>query len=262
MDNIINKFEPITLSEMSSIKLMNRTDTKFVTSLSKLNELLSMAVDEYKVQQTAGERIISYYTLYFDTPDNDMFMAHHNCHAVRQKLRIRSYVNSGCSFLEVKTKDNHRRTSKVRIAMNDFIMCAPQNEILFGKHDEKSVSYDDFLLQNLRYPSVRMREKLENRFRRITLVNKFKTERLTIDIGLNFNNITTGCHANLNDTVVIELKRDGQAPSPILNMLMQLRIMPLGFSKYCIGQVLTDSSLKCNMFKNRMHMIEKAVSAV
>lgn len=40
MTELINKFEPITLAEMSSVKLMNRTDTKFVTNLQKLTQLL------------------------------------------------------------------------------------------------------------------------------------------------------------------------------------------------------------------------------
>ena len=35
MDEILKLFSPITLAEMSSVKLMNRTDTKFVTNLDK-----------------------------------------------------------------------------------------------------------------------------------------------------------------------------------------------------------------------------------
>ena len=46
MDNIIRTYNPITLDEMSGIKLMNRTDTKFVTTVSRLKLLLMMAKDD------------------------------------------------------------------------------------------------------------------------------------------------------------------------------------------------------------------------
>ena len=36
MDSIIRTYDPITLDEMSGIKLMNRTDTKFVTTVDQL----------------------------------------------------------------------------------------------------------------------------------------------------------------------------------------------------------------------------------
>ena len=45
LEEILNTFEPISLDQMSSVKLMNRTDTKFVTNLDKLKQLLKMACD-------------------------------------------------------------------------------------------------------------------------------------------------------------------------------------------------------------------------
>ena len=40
INNILGTFAPITLEQMSSVKLMNRTDTKFVTNMAKLRLLL------------------------------------------------------------------------------------------------------------------------------------------------------------------------------------------------------------------------------
>ena len=59
------------------------------------------------------------------------------------------------------------------------------------------------------------------------------------------------------DLVIIELKRDGHQPSPILPKLLQLRIHPHGFSKYCIGSALTNDSLRRNRIKPRLHSIDK-----
>jgi hypothetical protein len=39
LEDILKTFEPISLDQMSSVKLMNRTDTKFVTNLDKLKHL-------------------------------------------------------------------------------------------------------------------------------------------------------------------------------------------------------------------------------
>ena len=55
INNILGTFAPITLEQMSSVKLMNRTDTKFVTNMAKLRLLLQMAQADYDVQEIDGE---------------------------------------------------------------------------------------------------------------------------------------------------------------------------------------------------------------
>ncbi len=260
MENIIRTYSPISLGEMSGIKLMNRTDTKFVTTVDRLRLLLTLAHDEYRAQEVDGRRIASYYTAYFDTPDNNMYIVHQNGHAGRQKLRIRSYVDTGLNFLEVKTKNNHGRTKKKRVDMVGFDPTHPDHGIRFLRQDEQFRSYDAFLSKHLRYDPTVLTEHLENHFRRITLVNKAKTERVTIDTDLCFHNIKTDRDVDLTGLVIIEVKRDGLQPSPILGMLRELRIKPSGFSKYCMGSALTNPSLKRNNFKERLRLVERLLS--
>ena len=112
MDQILQQFDPITLEEMSGIRLMNRIDTKFVTTLPVLMQLLQMAQGEYRVQEIGQERNMRYDTTYFDTLDFNMFHVHQTGHTGRQKLRFRTYVSSNLQFMEVKTKNNHGRTKK------------------------------------------------------------------------------------------------------------------------------------------------------
>lgn len=238
MNALISKFQPISLSEMGGIKLMNRTDTKFVTSIDKLMQLLQMAGDEYRVQEIDGKRNMSYATIYYDSKDYAFYNAHHDGHAGRQKVRVRSYVDSQLSFLEVKTKDNHGKTYKSRISADD-------------------ASAQDFLKQVLHIDPQLLEQKIENSFHRITLVNKAMTERLTIDTDLSFQNLTTGMKCSLPKLAIIELKRDGLQPSPILPMLRELRIHPGGFSKYCIGEALTNPSLRTNRLKPRLQQLKK-----
>ena len=257
MTDILDNFQPITLEEMSGIRLMNRTDTKFVTNTLTLRKLLKLAVWQYRAQEIDGKRLAKYYTLYFDTPDFQMYNCHHAGHANRQKLRIRSYVDSGLNFLEVKTKNNHKRTRKKRTTMFDFDPLNPSRDIHFDSHDANFAEYDSFLHQYLGYEPAMMMERIENRFNRITLVNNNKTERLTIDTNLWFHNLVTDQAVSMPDIAIIELKRDGLQPSPILSLLNELRIKPMGFSKYCIGSALTNPSLRKNRFKCRLHALAK-----
>ena len=260
MEAITRTYDPITLDEMSGIKLMNRTDTKFVTTVDRLRLLLALARDDYRVQDIDGQRIANYYTAYFDTPDTNMYIVHQNGHAGRQKLRIRSYVDSGLNFLEVKSKNNHGRTKKKRVDMLDFDPNHPDHGIRFQRQDAQFRSYDEFLRKHLHYDPTILTEHLENHFRRITLVNKAKTERVTIDTDLCFHNIKTDRDVDLTGLVIIEVKRDGLQPSPILGMLRDLRIKPCGFSKYCIGSALTNPALKRNNFKERLRLVERLLS--
>ena len=260
MDSILSTYQPITLDEMSGIKLMNRTDTKFVTTVDRLRLLLTMAHNDYRAQEIDGKRQALYYTAYFDTPDNNMYLVHQNGHAGRQKLRIRSYVDSGLNYLEVKTKNNRGRTKKKRVDMVDFDPLHPDHGIRFMRQDDQYVAYDNFLRKYLRYDPTILSEQMENHFHRITLVNKAKTERLTIDTDLCFHNLKTGNDADLTGLVIIELKRDGLQPSPILGMLRDLRIKPSGFSKYCMGSALTNPDLKRNNFKERLRLVERLLA--
>lgn len=238
MDALISEFQPISLGEMEGIRLMNRTDTKFVTSIDKLMRLLQMACGEYRVQEIEGKRNMNYATVYYDSDDYAFYNAHHDGHASRQKVRIRSYVDSRLSFLEVKTKDNHGKTHKNRISADD-------------------ASTREFLLRNSRISPELLEQKIENSFHRLTLVNHGKTERLTIDTDLAFVNLATGLQCALPHLAIIELKRDGLQSSPILSILRELRIRPCGFSKYCIGEALTNPSLRINRIKPRLRRLNR-----
>jgi len=246
MTELLKTFAPISLEQMSSVKLMNRTDTKFVTTQKQLQQLLTMALKDYYIQEIDGERNPEYDTTYFDTRNFDMYCQHQYNHANRQKIRFRTYCISGLQFMEVKTKNNHGRTKKKRIEVKDMNVNESQKR--------------DFLSQTLHYSVDSLQPALNNHFRRITLVNKAKTERLTIDSQLSFHNLVNGAEKDMGNLVVIELKRDGRVPSPVLQMLRQLHIHPHSFSKYCMGSALTNPQLPCNRFKSKLIEIKKIVN--
>ncbi len=236
---------PISLEEMSGIRLMNRTDMKYVSNKTRLAQLLELARGKYYAQFHEGDYIAPYMTTYWDTTDYLFYMEHHNGRSPRQKVRVRTYVDSDLTFLEVKTKNNHGRTGKKRIQVPS------QEELESG---------NDFLVQLVNHGLSDIHPTIRNRFHRITLVNYEKTERLTIDFDIRFNNLETDKRTGTGELVVIELKRDGNSYSPILDILRQLRIKPLGFSKYCIGSVMTNPKLKHNEFKPKLVEIDRLVN--
>jgi hypothetical protein len=239
----LTDFEPITLAGMNSVKLMNRVDVKYVTTIDKLTELLKIISNEYYVQETAGMRNMPYSTVYYDTEHVDMFLEHERGKASRQKIRIRTYESTGVRFLEIKDKNNKGRTKKERIEL-----VSPSTSV--NEHS-------DFISENSHYHSVDLHSKLENQFHRITLVNYAKTERLTIDTDLSFHNVKTGVDYKLDNIAVIELKRDGLSKSPILEKLRVLHIHTSSFSKYCMGMILTDPELRQNRFKPRIRSVQR-----
>jgi len=244
IDDLLQHLKPITLEEMSEIRLMNRTDTKFVTNKEKLVELLRLAQGKYYAQVIEGQKISNYMTTYWDTQRHDFYLEHHNGKRPRQKVRVRTYLDSDITYLEVKTKNNHGRTKKKRVEV-------PSQEITGENGNE------EFLQKLVHRGMGDIHPTVRNLFHRITLVNYGKTERLTIDFDVQFENMETQREANVGPLVIIELKRDGNVFSPVLDILRQLRIKPSGFSKYCIGSVMTNKALKHNMFNQRMVTLSK-----
>lgn len=245
ISSLLFSMTPITLEEMSGIRLMNRLDTKCVANKEQLIKLLGLVQDKYYVQETLENRIIPYCTTYFDTQDHTMYMMHHNKRAGRCKVRVRTYIASNLTFLEVKNKNNHGRTKKKRIevpSLETFRETEGASELVQRK-------------TNLRLDSLN--PVVQNHFDRVTLVNLDKTERLTIDFNISFNNFETGIDHGTDQLVVIELKRDGNVYSPIINLLRDIHVPVSGFSKCCIGMALTDTSLRRNNFKPRLRSIEK-----
>ena len=238
-------FIPIKLEEMDRVKLMNRTDTKYWFHFEHLQEILQKVKSDYFVLEINDESELSYTTTYYDTSHNNMFSEHHNGKLNRYKVRRRSYVSSGISFLEVKFKSNKGRTIKKRIPSE------------FG-NTSFTVKENEFLNQHIPFNTNDLSPSLINNFSRLTLVNKNFKERCTIDLNLRFK-IDDKMIA-LENLVIVEIKSDGKSSnSPLALVLREQRIKSSGFSKYCVGRTVTDAALKRNAFKGKIRSIEKTI---
>ena len=262
VENILTQFEPISLAQMESVKLMNRIDTKYAVPLSLLPAILEAAMADYYVQEIDGKRIATYDTIYYDTESLDMYIRHHDRQLVRQKIRVRQYVDSRLTFLEIKRKNNKGRTKKKRIVVPDFAITAETPSVLKHKRRaDEEVTVESFINTKSRYRWSDISPHLWTKFQRITLVNKAKTERLTIDMNLVWENVVSGESKTFPELVIIELKRDGNVASRMTDIMLSLRVKPLKISKYCIGTALTTPGLKRNRFKKKIRSIVKLLNS-
>ena len=243
--DIVQGMKPISLDEMKDVRLMNRIDTKYVVTERQLLEILKRVRDGYFAQEVEDNRFSPYRTVYYDTADLIMYTIHHDRHRVRDKVRVRTYVDSNLTFCEVKHKNNKGRTSKKRIVVEPIPNIVDNPEAAA------------FLAEKQPYDVATLKPNLETVFNRVTLVNYGKTERLTIDCDLRFSNLTNGHEAKMSPLVVMELKQDGRAKSLLKEVLFDLRIKPFKISKYCIGTCLTRPDVRQNRFKKKLRKIAK-----
>jgi len=244
IESILDGYSSISLMEMDSVQLMDRIDTKYTVSFSLLPEILKRLQKDYLIQEINGSLLNAYRTIYLDTCDRAMYLDHHNGRRTREKIRVRTYVDSQTIFLEVKNKNNKGWTRKKRIELPEIKAYKQQKA-------------EEFLEKHAKYAPDTLIPRLENSFYRITLVNKNKTERLTIDVNLAFRNPSDGLEKQLDDLVVIEIKQTGNVPSFAKSVLSNLRIRPVNISKYCLGTILTAPDVKSNRFKLKMIQLNK-----
>lgn len=236
-------FAPISLVQMDSVALLDRTDTKFVMTSGQLMTALAALQKDYKILSVHGQRLNHYRTLYFDTPAFDLYKLHINDRAERYKVRSREYTDSGQSFLEVKHKTRKDRTIKDRLSTS-----RPITRI--------NPDTEDWLEGIYPLDARQLEPKLWNTFTRITLVSIRCCERVTIDVDLNFNNSVK--RISLCGLAVVEVKRDSQNhTSPFLMQMRAQRIHPMGFSKYCIGVCMLYDHVKKNELKPKILQINK-----
>lgn len=243
LDQLINKFEPITLKEMDRVKLMNRVDTKFTFTQDELIKMLPKLIEHYQLLEIEGTRLPSYESLYYDDQELSLYTDHHRKKLNRYKVRFRKYVESDITFLEVKHK-NRGRTDKKRIQVDRI------HEIMSSDH-ERFVESTGLELNGLK-------PMLLNKFERMTLVGKNYNERLTLDVNLRFSK--DGEDEQLDNLVIAELKQEKVSrTSPFFKIMKENMIRPYRISKYCIGviKLYGKENVKYNRFKKKLLKLKK-----
>jgi hypothetical protein len=246
LQEVIQRFDPISLAEMDRVQLLDRMDTKYVFGSPALPSVLEALRPEYRILEVEGRRGTDYRSLYYDTADLRHYHEHHNGHAFRSKVRFREYMGSGICFLEVKRKTGRGGTDKKRIRVVGIPTAMTPEQQSFAA---KASTCGEPLLP-----------QLWNHFTRITLVHRTRNERLTIDHDLRFSRVDG--ERSLEGICVAELKEArADRSSPFAHLMRQLSVRPAGMSKYCIGLLLLRPDVKRNAFKPILLQLERIRNA-
>ncbi|MFC4424973.1 polyphosphate polymerase domain-containing protein [Deinococcus navajonensis] len=232
----IGGFAPISLAETQRAALMDRVECKFLTTLERLQSLLPVLWPHYQALEVGGTRLQGYSSVYHDTADFGMYLAHHNGRARRHKVRTRHYRQTGQTFLELKLRDPKGRTRKERVAVTGPATSAVSAQRAFLAAHLPALAHTP------------LEPKLEVHCERLTLVGCASDERLTFDLHLALTTPELRC--DLPGLVVIERKRAGAgARSAFDELARQLELHGQPFSKYGVGCALLYPDLKRNAFK-------------
>ena len=241
----LNQFTSHGLDDLDNAKLMNRVDSKFVLPIAFLPDLLLQLQSHYSILEIDGNRISNYNNQYFDTPDLSLYQDHHNGKLNRYKLRRRRYVDTDTEFLEVKLKNNQKRTIKTRIKLS-------------GKEGEYA-RCTQFVNEQMKGIGTNLDISHQSGYQRIALANEEQAERLTLDFDLWYQNRRGNKHVKLPGFFIAELKQHKKSKrSPFYQLMSANHIFPTTFSKYCVGcALLYNNDIKTNRFKPILSRIEK-----
>ena len=244
--NLLNDFQTLSLDELDRVKLLDRKDTKFVFNQNQLPLILEKIKPYYKILEINNSPIFNYDNTYFDTHDFLFYYQHHNELRQRFKVRFRKYSSNSNLYFEIKIKNNKNRTIKKRLMVGEM------NKVL-GEKEKNLVSEIIGLPPNQLAPIINIQ------FYRITLTDNNFSERLTIDTNLSVQN---GTSSKIFDQLAIsEIKQKKYNPkSDFIQILRNIKIPEMRFSKYCMGMLKVNKEIKYNRFKPKLLQINKILT--
>ena len=229
-------FAPISLDELNSkAEMLARIDNKYNLRASALAPALESFRDGFDVLDIEGTRGFSYSTVYFDDADLRGYYDHHQRRRKRLKARVRSYVDSGLHYLEVKLNDRRSTTLKKRLRLESGA----------AELDDVALAFIDGCHQEVYGEPFRkeLSGTIHIRYKRYTLVAKDGGERMTLDTGMTFTagGITAGPP---EDMFIIETK-SARGNGIADKVLRGLHVQPTKrVSKFCIGLAATGQVIR------------------
>lgn len=235
LQTLVRCLEPTSLEATFDLAdLQTRTDRKYVVAPALLHSLVPALGPSARVLDIDGVQCFDYRSVYFDTPELLAYRSAAHRRPYRFKVRTRTYVDSGTCMLEVKTKDERRRTVKHRLPYD----LVTERRLTPGGR----AFVDEHLC--LTSPLGRLDPVLTTTYRRVTIVDPDHGARLTIDADLVCTD-ERGAGTSLVGHVIIETKSAGAA-TPADRLLWRCGVRPVAISKYCVGLAALDPTLPAN----------------
>lgn len=222
--------------------LLNRVETKFILNAEELEQVLENLPSHYAVIMTKSEPQALYENLYYDTTDFHYLNEHLCGKRPRYKVRFRHYIERDLSFLEVKKKLNNTKTIKQQVPVQ-------------YKSEDLS-EYLDFVNAYSAIPGEQLFPCVRTKFQRITLVGLGSEERITMDVGLCFEQGNE--RVDWKKGIIVEVKQPRHRPrTPVMLALRGVGARSQSISKYCIAASLIHPNLKTNAYRPKLHQLRK-----
>lgn len=220
----------VSLAELdATAALQTRVDRKYVLTPDEVAALLAVVGPTSRVLQIDDRRNFTYASTYYDTADLATFHQAARRRRRRYKVRARTYVDTGGTFLEVKTRAARGVTVKERVPAEEVAprLAPDAAEFVDGRLAAARITAP---------PSSGLRPVLSSHYRRTTLLAP--DARVTLDTDLTWR-LAPGSDdgarwADVGGLVVVETKA-GTAPSSVDRVLWRAGHRPDRISKYATG---------------------------
>jgi hypothetical protein len=232
-EGTVGSMAPISLTELvEQAELLTRVDRKYILVATEADRLIAAMRDQAQVLEIDGRRGFGYRSTYLDTPERDSFLISGRSQRRRWKVRTRTYLDSGTSWLEVKTVIARGQTLKQRIQH-------PEVDPTHGLNDDGRAFVADVIGTG---PSRHLDPVLVTTYRRTTLYLPGSGARVTVDVDLGWACPSGTVDLDRPSLVVVETKT-GSTPSPVDRLLWSYGHRPVRMSKFGVGMAALHPDL-------------------
>jgi hypothetical protein len=210
--------------------LQTRVDRKYALDTTTAAQVLPRLAARSAVMAIGDLRSFWYRSVYFDTLDLESYHRTATKRRRRWKVRTRSYVESGTSFLEVKQRGARDVTEKVRAAL--------PHGAATERLDAAGASFVDGVLDRPGLGAALM-PVCTTVYQRTTFVDLDSTTRATIDTSLVLG------VADAPRLVIVETKSGGGL-SWFDRVLFEAGARPAAVSKFGLAMAATHPELPAN----------------
>ncbi|GAA4807952.1 polyphosphate polymerase domain-containing protein [Nocardioides caeni] len=229
----LHTLAPIGLEELvERAALLARVDRKYVLPVATARQVIALAPATTRVLEIDGRRSFGYRSTYLDTPSLDSFLTAGRGQRRRWKVRTRSYLDTGGSWLEVKTRAPRDHNLKQRIEH-------PDAELVGGLTAAGEEYVGSIIGAGL---AAQLRPVLATGYLRSTLLLPESDSRVTIDVDLGWTALPHGRDLDRPGLAIVETKT-GSTPSAVDRLLWRLGHRPSRISKYGVGMAALHPSL-------------------
>lgn len=249
--NVLAQFGEASNDLIAARALQRRVDRKYMFPKRLLGTVLEGVAADYRVARAGAALVARYGTIYFDTPDRQLFEDHRRGRRPRYKVRLRHHRDRQLSFVEVKQRGGC--TSKVRLEL-PFSAATDAYASAATWKTPLDIEGARFVDQHCPVHAERLIPVIWVTFSRLTLVGDRINERVTFDWNVAYGDGEIS--DRLPEIVVAEVKQAGPVDTgSAVQILSGLQMRERTLSKYCLATTRL-ASMRAHTVKSCLRLAE------